>query len=257
MNSQAFNDIVADYEFARPGYPESLAEDVIAFTKLGRGARLLEIGAGPGQATDPFVKRGYRVTSLEIGEKQVDFLREKYAAFPGFCAVHAPFEAYDAPEESFGLVFSATAFHWIDPSFGIPKAHRLLKKGGAIALFWHLESIVRQETELQNELSRIFQKHAPRLDDYVSPEEGERLHLERMAQMKTGNLFGPAETKIYRWSETYDTARYLRLLNSYSDMHEIGEPTRKAIFEDVAAYFTHIGGAAELPMEVRLYMALK
>lgn len=257
LNSQAFNNIVADYEFARPGYPEALIEDVIAFAKLKRGARLLEIGAGPGQATDPFVKRGYAVTSLEIGEKQVDFLREKYAAFPDFCAVHAPFEAYDAPEGSFDLVFSATAFHWIDPSYGIPKAYRLLKKGGAIALFWHLESIVRQRTELQNELSRIFQKHAPKLDDYVSPEEGERLHLERMAQMKTGNLFGPTETKTYRWSETYDAGRYLRLLNSYSDMHEIGEAARDAIFEDVAAYFARVGGTAELPMEVRLYMATK
>ncbi|MCE5236739.1 MAG: class I SAM-dependent methyltransferase [Clostridiaceae bacterium] len=257
MNSQAFNDIVADYEFARPGYPEGLIEDVIAFAKLGRGARLLEIGAGPGQATGPFVKRGYSVTSLEIGEKQVDFLREKYASFPDFRAVQAPFEAYDAPEESFDLVFSATAFHWIDPSFGVPKAYRLLKKGGVIALFWHLESIVRQATELQNELSRILQKHAPSLDDYVSPEEGERLHLERVGQVKTGNLFGPVETRTYRWSETYDTGRYLRLLNSYSDLHEIGEAARKAIFEDVTAYFALTGGAAEIPMEVRLYMATK
>jgi hypothetical protein len=40
-------------------------------------------------------------------------------------------------------------------------------------------------------------------------------------------------------------------------MHEIGEETRKAIFNDVAAYFSYKGGKSEVPMEVRLYMASK
>ena len=254
MNSKAFNNIIADYDFARPGYPESLFEDVIVFAKPARGARLLEIGAGPGQATDYFVKHGYFVTSLEIGDNQVDFLRKKYASFPNFRAVHSSFEEYAVPEESFDLVFSATAFHWIDPTFGIPKAYRLLKKGGAFVLFWHLESVVRQETELQSELSRIFRQHAPELDDYISPEEGKKLHIERVAQMGTDSLFGSVEAKIYRWNEEYAAERYLRLLNSYSDMHEISEDKRKAIFEDVAAYFARKGGRIEVPMEVRLYM---
>lgn len=257
MNSKAFNNIIADYEFARPGYPESLFEDIIVFAKLAHGARLLEIGAGPGQATDYFVKHGYSVTSLEIGENQVNFLGEKYSSFPNFRAVHSSFEEYAVPEESFDLVFSATAFHWIDPALGIPKAYRLLKKGGAFALFWHLESIVRQETELQSELSHIFRQHAPELDDYISPEEGKKLHIERIAQMGTDGLFGPVEAKIYRWNEEYATERYLRLLNSYSNMHEISEDKRKAIFEDVAAYFARKGGRVEVPMEVRLYMTLK
>lgn len=78
-----------------------------------------------------------------------------------------------------------------------------------------------------------------------------------MAQMGTDGLFGPVETRIYRWSEEYAAGRYLRLLNSYSDMHEIGEDKREAIFEDVAAYFTRKGGSIGVPMEVRLYMASK
>jgi SAM-dependent methyltransferase len=257
LNSKVFNNIIADYEFARPGYPITLFEDILDFAWLPQDARLLEIGAGPGQATDYFVKHGYSVTSLEIGEDQVNFLREKYASFPNFRAVHSSFEEYSAPEDSFDLVFSATAFHWIDPGFGIPKAHRLLKKVGAIALFWHLESVVRQGTELQNELSRVFQRYAPELDDYISPIEGEKLHLKRAAQIGTDGLFGPAETKTYRWVEEYAAERYIRLLNSYSDLHEISEDKRKSIFDDVAAYFALKGGRIEVPMEARLYMAKK
>lgn len=257
MNSKVFNNIIADYEFARPGYPVTLFEDVLEFAKLSHDARLLEIGAGPGQATDYFVKHGFSVTSLEIGEDQVNFLRAKYESFPNFQAVLSSFEECVAPEGSFELVFSATAFHWIDPGFGIPKAFRLLKKGGTIALFWHLESVVSQKTELQNELSRIFQRYAPELDDYISPQEGERLHLKRIAQMGTDGLFGPVVTKTYRWVEEYTTERYIRLLNSYSDMHEISDDKRKAIFDDVAAYFASKGARIGVPMEVRLYMASK
>ena len=257
MNSKVFNNIIADYEFARPGYPINLFEDVLEFAKLSHCARLLEIGAGPGQATDYFVKNGYSVTSLEIGEEQVNFLRAKYASFPNFQAVLSSFEEYVAPQDSFDLVFSATAFHWIDPVFGIPKAYNLLKKGGTLALFWHLESVISQETELQHELSRIFQYYAPKLDDYISPQEGEKLHLKRIAQLGTDGLFGPVETKTYRWTEEYKTERYIRLLNSYSDLHEIGDDKRKAVFNDVAAYFESVGGRIEVPMYVSLYMALK
>lgn len=257
MNSKVFNNIIADYDFARPGYPASLFEEIVGAAKLCHNARLLEIGAGPGQATDYFVRNGYSVTSLEIGEDQVNFLRERYASFPNFQAVYSSFEEYDIPEESFDLVFSATAFHWIDPVVGIPKAYKLLKRGGAFALFWHLESIVRQETELQSELSRIFRQHAPRLDDYISPEEGERLHMERITQMGTDGLFGSVAAKIYRWNEEYATERYLRLLNSYSVMHEISEDKRKAIFADVSTYIAQKGGSIEVPMEVRLYMTAK
>ena len=257
MNSKVFDNIITDYDFARPGYPESLFEDIIAFAKLSRDAQILEIGAGPGQATDYFVKHGYSVTSLELGEKQVDFLQKKYASFPNFLAVCSSFEDYSAPEESFDLIFSATAFHWIDPAFGIPKTYTFLKRGGTLALFWHLESVVRQETELQCELSYIFGRHAPELDDYISSEDGEQLHHKRIAQMRAGNLFGPVETKLYRWNEKYVTERYLRLLNSYSDMHEINDAEREAIFKDVSSYFARKSGEIEIPMEVRLYLTSK
>jgi hypothetical protein len=75
--------------------------------------------------------------------------------------------------------------------------------------------------------------------------------------MGTDGLFGPVEAKTYRWKEEYAAERYIRLLNSYSDMHEISEDKRKAIFDDVAAYFVFKGGRIEVPMEVRLYMAKK
>jgi SAM-dependent methyltransferase len=256
-NQKVFNEIIDDYAYGRPGYPDNLFCDIIGLANLMPFANILEIGAGPGQATDFFVKNGCCVTSLEIGKAQVEYLSAKYEGYPKFRAVCSPFENYDCADGTYDLVFSATAFHWIDPALGYPKAYRILKKSGALAVFWHLESVIRQQTELNDALLGIFQKYAPELDSYISAEEGEALHEQRIAEIQTDGLFARPETRVYSWSEEYTAQRYIMLLNSYSDMHEIGEEKRRAVFREAAAYIDGKGGTVDMPMEVRLYMAIK
>src|SRR6185503_3708568 len=53
---------------------------------------------------------------------------------------NARFEDVELPERTFDAVFSATAFHWVDPSVGWHKAARLLRRGGTLALLTHLAS---------------------------------------------------------------------------------------------------------------------
>lgn len=50
-----FSQVIAAYDYARPTYPSELHEQIIAFSGLERGADLLEVGAGTGQATDLFL----------------------------------------------------------------------------------------------------------------------------------------------------------------------------------------------------------
>ncbi len=69
-NNHVFKDIISDYEIARPGYPIELFNDIVNFSVLKNNARVLEIGSGPGQATDYFVKNLYSITGLEIEEFQ-------------------------------------------------------------------------------------------------------------------------------------------------------------------------------------------
>jgi SAM-dependent methyltransferase len=159
MNKKVFNDVISDYALARPGYPNELYSDIINFASLNKDAKILEIGSGPGQATDYFVKEGYFITGLEIGKDQVDYLSVKYSDYKNFKAICSSFEEYETPDDTFSLVFSATAFHWIDPEIGYPKAYRSLKKGGVLAVFWHMSSVIRQQDELFKELSAIFQKY--------------------------------------------------------------------------------------------------
>lgn len=46
--------------------------------------------------------------------------------------------------KSFDLVISATAFHWISPEIGYPKAAQVLKDSGYIAIFSNLHRLHTQ-----------------------------------------------------------------------------------------------------------------
>jgi SAM-dependent methyltransferase len=256
-NKDIFRDIISDYEAARPGYPDALFQDIISYAGLNPDARILEIGAGPGQATACFVKNQYDLTALEISDKQVQFLKGKFSHCPLFHCECSTFEDYICDPETYDVVFSATAFHWIQPEVGYPKAFNLLKDDGVVAVFWHMASIVEPQTEMLKQIREIYRSFAPELDDYVSLDEAESLHQLRISQIQTQQLFHDPITKIYRWDDEYSTERYLKLMNSYSDFHSIGVGNQKAILKHVADYIGNNGGKIVIPQEVRLYMAKK
>lgn len=256
-NNHVFKDVIADYEIARPGYPEELFNDIVHFSKLKSNANILEIGSGPGQATDYFVKNNYSITGLEIEEKQVQYLLKKYSKHNNFNSICSSFEDFECKNETFDLIFSATAFHWIKPEVGYPKAYNLLKEGGTIAVFWHMASVVEPKTEMLVEIQNIYRKIAPEFDDYLSLDEAEELHNLRFKEIQTNNLFDKPISKIYRWDDEYTTERYLKFINSISDFHDLDKNKQRAILETVADYINSNKGRIVVPQEVRLYQAKK
>ncbi len=104
-NKDVFQTIIEDYAVARPGYPDALFRDIVAFANLPKHARILEIGAGPGQATGYFVQNGYDVTALEISLPQVEYLEQKFAGCSNLRCVCSPFEDFAAEDGS--LIWSS------------------------------------------------------------------------------------------------------------------------------------------------------
>ncbi len=103
------------YEATRPGYPAALVDDVTALAHLRPGARVLEVGSGTGQATRPFAARGLSVTAVEAGPALAAATR---AHVPAAEVIVGRFEEVPLPAHAFALVYSATAWHWIEPARG-------------------------------------------------------------------------------------------------------------------------------------------
>lgn len=123
-----FNNVSSLYDSVRPNYPEQLFDDLIETVQLQKDAKLLEIGPGTGQATQPFVKRGFNITAVELGNDLADFVRKKFADNNNFKVITGAFENIDLKDKSFDLIYSATAFHWIKSEIKFSKPYKILKK---------------------------------------------------------------------------------------------------------------------------------
>ena len=153
-----FSKVINDYEYARPKYPQELYERILSFSGINNTCNILEVGAGTGQATDLFLQNAaYSIDLIEVSQKQADFLRSKYSNKENIKVTCSYFEDYTS-DKSYDLIYSATAFHWINSEVGYPKAWRMLRTGGTLAVFWQMSSVLYYDFGIFRELNEIKKK---------------------------------------------------------------------------------------------------
>jgi ubiquinone/menaquinone biosynthesis C-methylase UbiE len=131
---QVFDEIAAEYDRHRPAYPDELIDQACRVAGIGSGDRVLEVGCGSGQLTRGLVARGLHVTALEPGKSLIALARQNLEGAGEVEFVNAQFEDALLPREQFAAVFSASAFHWVDPKVSWQRAADVLVPGGTLAL---------------------------------------------------------------------------------------------------------------------------
>ncbi len=131
---KVFDEVADEYDRHRPAYPDELVDQACQVAGIGSGDHVLEVGCGSGQLTRSLVARGLRVTALEPGKRLVELARQNLAGTGDVEFVNAQFEDAVLPRERFKAVFSASAFHWIDPKVSWRKVADVLVPGGTLAL---------------------------------------------------------------------------------------------------------------------------
>ncbi|MGV9297897.1 class I SAM-dependent methyltransferase [Amycolatopsis sp. NPDC003676] len=125
----SFGSVAAAYERFRPGYPAELVEKVLDYAGAPV-ADALEIGAGTGKMTRLFAARGIAVTATDPDPAMLAELRKHASAEIRQSALEDL-----RPDRQYGLVYSASALHWTDPSGRWPRIAALLAPGGVFASF--------------------------------------------------------------------------------------------------------------------------
>jgi ubiquinone/menaquinone biosynthesis C-methylase UbiE len=131
---KVFDEMAAEYDRHRPAYPDQLIDQACQIAGIGHGDQVLEIGCGSGQLTRGLLARGLHVTALEPGKNLIALARQNLEGAGAVEFVNARFEEASLPREQFRAVFSASAFHWVDPKVSWQKAADVLVPGGTLAL---------------------------------------------------------------------------------------------------------------------------
>jgi SAM-dependent methyltransferase len=102
---------------------------------LPAGARVLDVGCGPGTLTVALAEaRAYRVDGLDLSPEMIAHATRNGEASPA--AVRLNFTVGDVrelpfPDDSFELIVSSMSqHHWADPAAGVREIRRVLKPGG-------------------------------------------------------------------------------------------------------------------------------
>jgi SAM-dependent methyltransferase len=227
----AFEEVPELYDRARPTYPHELFDDLEALAGLGEGARLLEIGCGTGQATQPLARRGYSILCVELGTELAAFARRKLAPFPAVEIVNANFETWEPDRGEFDAIVAFTAFHWVDPDVRYGKAARLLREGGSLAIggtlhvqrpggdaFW---------AEVQEDYDAVVPSDANRPPP--PPEEIQSLR----AEIEASGRFEYVAWRTYLWDQPYTADEYIALLDTYSGHRSLEEAKRQELYDRI------------------------
>jgi SAM-dependent methyltransferase len=222
-----FGTAAGQYDLIRPGYPDDLVTAVLAHCG-GTGVTAVEAGAGTGKATRAFAARGLRIAAVEPDPAMAGILAASSAGHAGVTVVVSAFEDY-VPAEPAGLLFSAQAWHWMDPQVRWEHAAGVLAPGGSLALFWNDDRIA--DRQVQAEVTAVHQAVAPHIEwdtDAVS-DDGllGRWPATDLAGLAT---FTGLQARLYRWERTLTRQQYLDYMATHSPYLMLAEPVRAELF---------------------------
>lgn len=210
--ARSFDAAAASYRAHRPGYPPALFEAVeeLAGQPLA-GARVADVGAGTGIATTLLHARGADVVAVEPGDGMAEEFRRANPAIP---VVRGDGDRLPLASGAFDLLTYAQAWHWTDPARSVPEARRVLRPGGALAIWWNdTDSTVPWIAEQEERLRAFFGAQG-----------------ESFRTLPRG--LGAFTTRSLRWSRRITLDAHLANLASHSAFLVLGEAGTRAYFAE-------------------------
>lgn len=243
------------YDRARPSYPAALFRELDKHFNFKMGQKALEVGCGTGKATVHLATCGLDVTAIDIAPDLLDVARTKLQG-GNIQLVKSSFEDFKAPDHSFDYIAAAQAFHWVDPAVACPKAHKLLKKGGALILIWNIRW--NEDNEERRALDKIYHEHAPALarnqtgGKSAATGTSETAYREAKTTLEKAvneGQFRDLKTFSVRWQQTLSAIEYVALLGTYSDHARLQPSEKELLYAAVEKLINERGGQIVVPYD--------
>lgn len=245
---KVFDSIPEQFDKWRPRYCEEVFSDVTQYAKLDMNKKVLEIGPGTGQATEPILKTGCSYLAIELGEHLAEYTKNKFSSYKNFHIVNADFETYDFGEQKFDLVYSAATIQWIPEEIGFPKVYNLLKYGGTFAMMMTRTEYKTPDEELYAKIQEVYSQ-------YFYPENKYTCSLAYSKVDKYG--FVDFECRNYHKTRELNADEFVSYTGTHCDHIALKEPYKTNFFEGIRAVIIAAGNKIKLNDTIVLYLAKK
>ncbi len=235
-----YSAVAEAYDRFRPRYSDRLLQRVIELAELPVGARILEIGCGPGIATLALAERGFSIVGLEPNPDFCQLAQAKCRPYPNVEVRNLSLEEWEPELAGFQAVLAATSIHWIPANIAYPKAAAALQDNGSLILLWNNK--LEPAYEVYQALDEVYQTYAPQLAGYESPEKQSR-DLQSLGQMaiESGYFTNLAYEQLI-CEAVYTVDDYLALLNTYSQYLALEPQVKQALFTALREKITQMVG---------------
>ena len=243
-----FDTIPEQFDRFRPRYSSELFEYLIRFAGLGPEKKVLEIGPGTGQATDPILTTGCDYNAIELGEHLCAKMKEKYGRYPNFHIVNDDFITYDFSER-FDLIYSAATIQWIPEEIAFSKTFELLKPGGILAMM-----LTRSNYRTPNEA--LYRDIQEQYDLYFKPETP-YTHGGFRYENAPSYGYTDFERHDFHGRRVMSADEYVSFCGTHCDHLVIPEPYKTLLFEGLRDAVEKNGGKVVFEDTYVLYLTKK
>ncbi|MGW0712615.1 class I SAM-dependent methyltransferase [Streptomyces sp. NPDC002643] len=225
--AHSFNAIAAEYAAVRPSYPPSLFDTIDSLaTRPLSGSVTVDVGAGTGISTALLHSRGAHVTAVEPGAGMAAQLRRGHPHIP---LVRGDGNALPFATASLDFLTYAQSWHWTDPTRSVPEALRVLRPGGALALWWNTGALdVPWIADAAVRIQNFFG-----LDPH-SPVDKSGTGAPAALTDTAGQL--DFTRRRIRWSRTVSLDTHLANIASHSGFLVLDEKTKARFFTEERAH---------------------
>jgi len=229
------------YDKYRPSYPNRLVEDIISLSSLSTKSNILEVGSGTGKATILFAKYNLNIDCIELGENLVEIARKKCEYLPKVKINVGKFEDFDFEPRCYDLLFSAQAYHWINPSQRMELASKALRKDGSLALFYNFSQKPVDKTMIELSEQIAIESDGILKGTWDYEKDIDRWRREILSSCYFSNI----AIKSYPWKKKYSAEEYIGLFYTFSDFLVLSDNVKTKIANKMRQLLEKNGGFVE------------
>ena len=245
---KTFDKIPEEFDRFRPRYCKELFQELTKVCGLDETKRVLEIGPGTGQATEPVLKTGCDYTAIELGENFTAMMKEKFGGYPNFHIVNADFETYEFEKDAYDMVYSAATIQWIPEQIAFTKTFDMVKPGGYLAMFMTRCDRWTANPGLAEEIDLVYENYFRVKQPYTC-----KMDYKNVLNYGFTNLF----YKEWKKERVLNAEEFCSYIGTHCEHIDLEEPYRSKFYNGIREAILRAGDKITLVDTIPLYLAQK